>query len=110
METCKVLVDLACRLFVCTVVSVVTGCATVPPVARFKSETELAVAATKTEWLKRCEIPGSLAGGMPDNNVGSLLQDYADMTSAFAECRLRYNSLIDYIEPIVKKEREGSGK
>ena len=70
-----------------------------------KSETEIAVAEIKAEWLKRCE---GLAGTMPENQTGNLLQDYADMASAFAQCIERHKALADYIEPVMKKERARS--
>lgn len=68
-----------------------------------KSETEIAVAAIKAEWLKPCE---GLLTPTPENAVGNLLQDYADMAAALAECRARQNDLVEYLSPVVKKERE----
>lgn len=72
---------------------------------RTKSETEIAVSEIKLEWLKRCE---GLAGPMPDNQTGNLLQDYADLASALAVCQERHKAIADYIEPVVKKERARS--
>lgn len=82
----------------CSTTSVKTG-------VEFKSETEIAVAAIKNEWLTLCEGP---QGPVPENGVGALLQDYTDIAAAFAVCKERNKSLIMYLRPIVKKEREGT--
>lgn len=82
-----------------------SGCMHTDKLIRTKSETELAVAAVNTEWLKPCE---GLAGDTPDNEVGNLLQDYADLAAAYAACDARHKSLSDYLGPIVKKERGGA--
>jgi len=86
---------------------ILPGCAALKPgeSIRFKSETELGVSAIRLEWLKQCEGPG---GTMPTNDIGSLLQDYADLATAFRLCANRHNSFIEYMEPIVKKEQEGN--
>lgn len=66
-----------------------------------KSETELAIGQIKAEMMKRCEG----VGPTPQNSVGGLLQDHADISAVAAECITRHNSLVDYLEPIVKKEQ-----
>jgi hypothetical protein len=107
MDASQKLGSFAARVCCFTVVAfLLTGCfgTTSPVKIRIKSETELAVAAIKTEWLIRCKFLASA----PPNEVGALLQDYADMATAFAECQQRQNSFIEYMEPIVKKEREGA--
>ncbi len=83
-----------------------TGCATLQTsdAVRTKSETELAVAAVKKEWLIPCE---GLAAVVPTNDIGTLLQDYADMATAFATCQKLHKSFVDYMAPIVQKERIG---
>lgn len=101
------------RLFWAVVISAVTaalfmlsGCATLQTSdsIRTKSETELAVSAIRSEWMTHCE---GVAGDMPVNETGGLLQDYADVAAAFAVCRERHNSLVEHLKPIVQKEREG---
>lgn len=69
---------------------------------RAKSETELAVSAVNAEWLVECEGP---VDPMLDNNIGNLLQDYANMAEMFAVCQARHRKLIEYLVPIVNKER-----
>lgn len=82
------------------------GCTTPPQTGvKFKSETEIAVGAIRNDWLALCEGP---QGSMPENGVGLLLQDYADLAAAFAVCKERNKSLVMYLRPIVKKEREGT--
>jgi len=98
----------ACRPFasvgIAAIIAVLVGCAhnEVRPEIKFKSETEVAVANIKMDWLKRCE---GLPAAMPANEVGSLLQDYADMAKALAECIQRHTTLADYLEIVVQKER-----
>lgn len=82
-----------------------SGCASsklTPASVKTRTETELAIAAVKSEWLKRCDMPSA---GVPENNIGALLQDYLDVASALAECSQRLSSFIEYMEPIVKKEQ-----
>ena len=95
------------RLVSCSIIALLLGGCFHKPVkpsepVRAKSETELAVAAIDREWLKKCE---GLSGQMPDNQVGALLQDYVDVATPLAECMKRHNSLVDYLDPVIKKER-----
>ena len=96
----------ACCIFA-TAVMLLAGCSTtsVKTNVKFKSETEIAVAAIKNEWLTLCEGP---QGAVPENSTGALLQDYSDVAAAFAVCKERNKALIMYLRPIVKKEREGT--
>lgn len=57
--------------------------------------------AIKSEWLQKC----TLDKAVPTNNVGALLQDYVDLSEQFAVCSARHNALIQYLAPVVKKER-----
>jgi hypothetical protein len=97
------------RIGSCAIIAALTvGCRTAPvqpqQQIRVKSETELAVAAIDREWLKRCEY---LRGPMPENEVGALLQEHAAVTlPALAECMKRHNSLVEYLIPVVEKERQ----
>lgn len=99
--------DRAVRL-VCGLLASLTlsGCAWLCPApeskVKTKSETELAVEAIRAEWLKPCE---GMAAGAPDNNVGALLQDGTDAMSFLAICMKRHNAFVDYMAPIIAKER-----
>jgi hypothetical protein len=111
METRKSVSDSGCaRVGSYAIIAVLmSGCFHTAPVKptepiRVKSETELAVAAIDREWLKRCE---GLKGPMPANEVGALLQEHAASTlPALAECMKRHNSLVEYLIPVVEKERQ----
>lgn len=69
---------------------------------KMKSETEIAVSSIKLEWLKKCD---GLEGPMPENQIGALLQDNALLSAALAVCIARHNSFVEYMKPIVEKER-----
>ena len=80
----------------------VGGCThTAPKIAR-KGETRLAVEQIKGEWLKKCEYN---LGPPPTNNTGNLLADYTALAVPSALCRERHNSLVEYLAPVVAKER-----
>lgn len=95
------------RVFHCIIASAImltSGCATVvdvPPL-RMKSSTELAVETLRSEWLNECV---GVQGGMPDNSTGALLADYVALATAFAVCKEWHNGLVQYLRPIVQKER-----
>jgi hypothetical protein len=89
------------------IILMLAACRTTPKVEdpiRTKSATELGVAEIKLEWLIPCK---GLETPQPENEIGALLQDYADLAKVAAECALRHNSLLEYLGPIVKKERGG---
>lgn len=67
-----------------------------------RTETELAVIEVKDEWLKPC---AGLAPAMPENNTGNLLLDYNDLSGVAATCIARHNSFIEYMAPVVAKEK-----
>jgi len=73
-----------------------------PPTVVTKSGTELAVEQIKSEWLVRC---AGLETSMPANDIGSLLNDYNDLAGVSATCLERHNSFVDYMKPIVEKEK-----
>lgn len=73
---------------------------TVPKVT--KSETEIATEQIKAEWLKPCD---ELAAQSPENQTGNLLLDYVDLSSIAAVCKARHNSLVEYLAPVVLKEK-----
>jgi hypothetical protein len=66
-----------------------------------KSETEIAVSQIKAEMLLKCE------GFGPErvNTVGSFALDFADAAAGWATCITRHNGLVDYLKPIVEKEK-----
>jgi hypothetical protein len=92
------------RLLPAIIASVVamTGCGSTPPQINTKTETEIAVANVKSEWLKACE---GVMTPMPGNEIGLLLQDHAGISALLAECIARHNDFADYMRPVVEKER-----
>lgn len=66
-----------------------------------KTETETAVSAIKDEMLLKCEG----FGPERDNSIGNLAQDFADAAAGWATCISRHNGLVDYLKPIVDKEK-----
>lgn len=90
--------------FTLSLTMTLVGCGTIAGggTVRMKSETELAVSEISEQWLTKCEGVTSPA---PDNQVGLLLQDYNDLAVALANCMTRNNGLVDYLKPLVKKER-----
>lgn len=73
------------------------------PALLVSSETEIAVQAIKAEWLKLCD---EVVGPPPENEIGNLLLDYNALAGVAAPCRVRHNSLVEYLAPVVAKERE----
>lgn len=86
-----------------------TGCGWPPkkpePPVQTKSQTELAVQEIKGEWLKTCD---GLAEVPPGNSTGNLLLDYTDAVALLGICLARHNSLIEYLAPVVARERNAS--
>ena len=66
-----------------------------------KTETETAVSQIKDDMLLKCEG----LGPERDNTVGNLAQDFADAAAGLATCITRHNELVDYLKPIVAKEK-----
>ena len=92
------------RLVICSIIAaLLAGCTTVKTQdsVKIKSETEIAVSELKLEWLTECEG----LGGVAENEVGALLQDFVDLSALFAVCQARHKDLVQYLVPIVKKER-----
>lgn len=94
----------ACLTAAIAAIIALSGCGSRPKVAQIpvKSETELAVENVKSEWLIKCE---GVQGPAPQNNVGNLLEDYNRVVTALALCMARQHETVDYLEPVVKKER-----
>ena len=94
-----------CGLGAIVSIGLVAGCSTTPVKVhsdiKLRSETELAIQAIKEEWLKPC-----LGVGQPqENSIAGLLQDYTDAAAGFAICMRRHNSFVDYLTPVVAKEK-----
>lgn len=82
-----------------------TACATQAPptpTVTTKGKTQLAVEALQDELLQECEGMPPL----PENSVGSLLEDATQAMSLLAQCMVRQSKLIRYIRPIVEDERK----
>lgn len=73
------------------------------PAVKTQTATELAVAAIRDDWLKKCE--GLPPGPPPENNVGGLLEDYNQVAAVAATCMALQHSLVDYLAPLVAKEK-----
>lgn len=56
----------------------------------------------KDEWLKPCE---GLDPALPKNSTGDLLLDYSNVAAVAATCMARHLTLIEYIGPVVAKEK-----
>lgn len=92
------------RFAVAFAVALLVGCTSAPKGAmvKTKTEAEVALAEVREEWLKKCE-PVIVERG---NSIGDLLKDYADASAALAECMARHNDFVEYIGPLVRKERK----
>jgi hypothetical protein len=79
------------------------GCDHLPlqPGVQTKTELETAIAEVKDEWLKPCRA----VAPTPGNSIGSFLQDATEVALAGAECAARHNSFVDYIAPIIRREK-----
>lgn len=89
--------------------SLLTGCpGTIPrepeaPPLKLRSQTEIDVGAVKDEWLKKCD--GLSVDSRPQNKAGALALDYTALVGVAAPCRVRHNALVEYLKPIVERER-----
>lgn len=91
--------------FALAVTALLSGCPwPLQPEARIttRTETELAVIEVKDAWLTQC---AGLDPTMPENNTGNLLLDYNNLSGVAAECIARHNSLVEYLAPVVAKEK-----
>lgn len=89
---------------VAAVAVLLSGCITKVVYVRdpTKSETEVKVEAIKDEWLDPC---AGLPKAKPGNDVGNLLGDYNTLAGVAATCIARQRSFVEYLRPIVQKER-----
>lgn len=81
----------------------ITGCAAKPvaPTVKLKTPLETAIEQIKDEWLLPCTtIPVSST-----NTVGNLLDEAASSLLLAAECPARHNTLVDYLAPVVRKQK-----
>lgn len=65
------------------------------------NECYTALAQINEYWLQ----PTPTLKDRPGNEVGDLLQDFADAAAIGGECRARHNSLIEYVSPLVEKAK-----
>lgn len=73
------------------------GCTTKPvPVP---NEYEVAIKSLDKAWLAECRG----LGDRPDGQVGSLLQDFTDLSAVAAPCRADHNALVKYLAPLIEK-------
>ena len=95
-----------CSIFHATAAALIilslVGCGGKLPFIRTKSETELAVSEIKAEWLAPC---AGLSVSNPDNSMEGLLSDYLALAEAMTICSTRHTSFVNYIKPVVDKER-----
>ncbi len=94
-------------LILCILVAIGTlsGCAaTTPnPGVKVKSELEIAIEAVKDEWLRPC---ADLPDAPTVNSIGNLLEDASASLVIAAECAARHNSFVDYIAPVVNRQKK----
>jgi len=65
-------------------------------------EFRIALRQLKEEQIQKC----TGLGEAPENSTGDLLQDYADLAQVAATCKIRHNTLIDYLKPLVEKAKQ----
>lgn len=82
-------------LLLCLIFSVIAGCAArqVKPEIGARSEAEIALRNIPKYVLTHCDT--SL--GAVDNSVGSLLDDYNEVSSKGAICASKHDPLVDYL-------------
>lgn len=82
-------------------VLILSGCAT-PQKTEYvaKSEIEIAIGSMNSGLLVECAGPDTI----PENTVGALLSDLIALSAAYAECRSRQHSLVQYLYPLYKQE------
>lgn len=67
------------------------------------NEYRIALQELDTAWLAECRGLGDL----PDRAVGTLLQDFVDLSGVAAPCRADHNALVEYLKPLVEKAKAG---
>lgn len=78
-----------------------TGCSSRPvqPPNDYRNSLE----QVNEAWLDECQGLGEL----PDKKVGSLLQDFTDLSGVAVPCRENHNALVRYLKPIIDKAKAG---
>lgn len=66
-------------------------------------EYKLALQELNAAWLAECQGLGDL----PDRKVGTLLQDFTDLSAVATPCRADHNALVRYLKPIIEKAKAG---
>ena len=80
------------------------GCSTKAPEP--VNEHALALANVDAAWLAECQG----LGDKPDRAVGTLLQDFVDLTKVAVPCREDHNALVQYLKPLIDKAKAGDTK
>jgi hypothetical protein len=65
------------------------------------NEYRIALQELDTAWLAECQGLGDL----PDRSVGTLLQDFVDLTKVATPCRADHNALVRYLGPLIQKAK-----
>lgn len=78
-----------------------TGCGTKPPEPT--NEYKIALQGLDASWLVKCQGLEDI----PDRKVGTLLQDFVDLTKVAVPCRADHNALLDYLKPLIDKAKAG---
>lgn len=81
-----------------------TGCGTKAPEAT--NEYAIALAAIEPSWMDECQG----LGDKPDRAVGTLLQDFVELTKVAVPCRVNHNALREYLQPLIDKAKAGESK
>lgn len=78
-----------------------TGCGSRP--VEQPNEYAVALANVEPSWLVECQG----LGDKPDRAVGTLLQDFVDLTKVAVPCREDHNALLKYLQPLIDKAKAG---
>jgi hypothetical protein len=78
-----------------------TGCPFNP--VKPANEYQIALQELDVSWLDECRGLGDVS----DRKVGTLLQDFTDLSGVAAPCRLNHNALVEYLRPIIEKAKAG---
>jgi len=89
------------RAYALILLLALTGCAGRATEVTPPNEYEVALQELDTQLIKRCQGLGDL----PDTAVGSLLQDFVNLSAVATPCRANHNALVDYLTPLIEKAK-----
>jgi hypothetical protein len=78
-----------------------TGCPSNP--VQPANEYKLALEQADPAWFDECQGLGDIT----DRKVGTLLQDFTDLSGLAAPCRADHNALVRYLKPFMEKAKAG---